>query len=66
MNENPDATTTQAAMDEALNPDTFSGAEMRALKALDAKNLDTADLASMLQQALAAYQRGKTDGVANA
>ena len=38
MNENPETVVTQAEMDAALNPEIFSGAELRALKKLDEKN----------------------------
>ena len=66
MNENPETAVTQAEMDAALSPETFSGAERRALRAMDEKNVDHDDLANMLSLALAAYQRGKTTGVGNA
>lgn len=57
MNENPESPVTQAAMDDALDPDVFSGAELRALKKLDEKNLDSGDFAEMLVVALAAYRQ---------
>ena len=62
MNENPETVVTQAEMDAALNPEIFSGAELRALKKLDEKNVDAADLTAMLEMALIAYQRGKANG----
>ena len=48
---------TQAEMDAALDPDVLSGAQIRALKKLDEKNLDTDDLAEILAAGLAAYQK---------
>lgn len=48
---------TQAEMDAALNPDDLSGAQIRALKKLDEKNLDTDDFAEILAAGLAAYHK---------
>ncbi len=66
MNENPVQPIEQSEMDAALNPENFSGAELRALKKLDEKNVDVADLTAMFELALLAYQRGKNNGSGNA
>ena len=52
-----EALPTQAEMDATLNPDVLSGAQIRALKKLDEKNLDTEDFAEILAAGLAAYQK---------
>lgn len=53
---------TQAEMDAALDPDILSGAQIRAIKKLDEKNVDTDDLASAILGALATYE-AVSDGV---
>lgn len=56
---------TKAEMDAALNPDVLSGAQIRALKKLDEKNVDTEDLEQAILGALATYE-AISDGVDNA
>lgn len=52
----------QSEMDAALNPDVLSGAQIRALKKLDEKNVDTEDLEQAILGALATYE-AISDGV---
>lgn len=59
MSELNKPTPTQADIDEHLDPETMSGAQRRALKAIDEKNLDKNDLATMLEGALDAYNTAK-------
>lgn len=47
------------AMEELLNPDNMSGNQREALKRLDDKNVDHADLKEALAGALAAYEKAK-------
>lgn len=50
---------TQAEMDDALNPDVFSGSQRKALKKMDEKNVDADDLSEALKGALTAYENAK-------
>ena len=56
---------TKAEMDAALNPDVLSGAQIKVLKTLDEKNVDTEDLEQAILGALATYER-ISDGVEDA
>ncbi len=60
MSELNEAAPTQAEIDDLLNPDYLSGRQREALRRLDEKNIDRADLVALLQGALDAYNRAKT------
>lgn len=53
---------TPAEMDAVLDPEILAGAQIKALKKLDEKNVDTDDLATAILGALAKYE-AVSDGV---
>ena len=50
---------TQTEMDAVLNPNDLSGNEIKAMKALDDKNVDELEMEEALRQALIAYESAK-------
>ncbi len=55
----------QSEMDAVLDPDVLSGAQIKVLKKLDEKNVDTEDLEQAILGALATYE-AISDGVEDA
>ena len=50
---------TQTEMDAVLNPNDLSGNQIKAMKALDDKNIDELEMEAALRQALVAYESAK-------
>lgn len=50
---------TQEEVDDALNPDYFSGKQYEALKKMDEKNVDRNDLSTLFQRIRDKYRSAK-------